>query len=79
MEKMSAIEFFLSLKGIYFFSVVFLVIWLYSYIVYLYRAQRSGKVDYEKYSKLALNDSLDDELIESIDDTKKGDKNGLAK
>ncbi|MWV63062.1 cytochrome c oxidase, cbb3-type, CcoQ subunit [Helicobacter saguini] len=73
-------EFFFSLKGIYFFSIVFLVIWLYSYIIYLYRAQRTGKVDYEKYAKLALNDDLNDELIESCDDTKvKGEDNGLVK
>ncbi|RDU67069.1 cytochrome c oxidase, cbb3-type, CcoQ subunit [Helicobacter didelphidarum] len=70
---------FLSLKGAYFLSIVFLVVWLYSYIFYLYRAQATGKVDYEKYSKLALNDSLDDEIIESYNDTKEGDNNGLAK
>lgn len=61
---------FFSLKGAYLLSTIFLAIWLYSYVVYLYRAQASGKVDYEKYSQLALQDSLQDELIESCNDTK---------
>jgi cytochrome c oxidase cbb3-type subunit 4 len=44
-------------------TVVF-VIGLYAYIVYLYRGKKRGE-DYEKYSDLALNDTLDDELIEA--------------
>lgn len=59
----------LSLKGAYLLSTIFLVVWLYAYIYYLYRAQATGKVDYEKYSKLALQDSLDDALIESCETT----------
>lgn len=71
---------FFSLKGAYLLSTIFLAIWLYSYVVYLYRAQASGKVDYEKYSQLALQDSLQDEPIESCNDTKmKGDNNGLVR
>lgn len=64
----------LSLKGAYLFSTIFLVVWLYSYIYYLYRAQATGKVDYEKYSKLALQDSLDDALIESCDTSDRHNK-----
>lgn len=56
----------LSFKGAYFIATLLFVIFLYSYIVYLYKSQRSGKVDYEKYGKLAINDSLDDEPIESM-------------
>ncbi|RDU61452.1 cytochrome c oxidase, cbb3-type, CcoQ subunit [Helicobacter sp. MIT 14-3879] len=70
----------ISVNAAYLFSIIFLTIWLYSYIVYLYRAQAKGKIDYEKYGKLALDDSLDDEPVESIkDNTNKGDKNGLVK
>ncbi len=58
---------FLSLKGAYLFSTIFLIVFLYAYIFYLYRAQATGKVDYEKYSKLALQDSINDDLIESCD------------
>ncbi len=61
----------LSLKGAYLFSIICLTVWLYAYIYYLYRTQALGKVDYEKYSKLALNDSLNDSLIESCDTTDK--------
>lgn len=64
----------LSLKGAYLCSTIFLVIWLYAYIYYLYNAQATGKVDYEKYGKLALQDSLDDALIESCDTKSKHDK-----
>ncbi len=31
----------------------------------MYRMQRNGVVDYEKYGDLALKDSLQDEIIES--------------
>lgn len=64
----------LSIKGAYLLSTIFLVVWLYAYIYYLYRAQSTGKVDYEKYGKLALQDSLDDPLIESCDTNIKHDK-----
>lgn len=57
----------ISFNAAYLFSIIFLSILLYSYIVYLYRAQATGKVDYEKYGKLAINDSLNDEPIEAKD------------
>lgn len=50
--------------GVYIVATFLLVVFLYSYIFYLYRAQRSGAVDYEKYAYLALDDSLDDAPIE---------------
>jgi cytochrome c oxidase cbb3-type subunit 4 len=47
----------------YFLMTVVFVIGLYAYIVYLYRGKNRGE-DYEKYSDLALKDTLDDELVE---------------
>lgn len=70
----------ISINAAYLFSIIFLTIWLYSYIVYLYRVQATGKVDYEKYGKLAIDDSLDDEPVESVkNNIVKGDDNGLVK
>jgi len=36
----------------------------YYYIVYLYRSEKKGEKDYEKYGKLALEDELDSEILE---------------
>jgi len=41
-----------------------LVVVLYSYIVYLYRSEKKGERDYEKYGKLALDDELDSKILE---------------
>ena len=49
----------------YFFLIAFLTIALYAYIVYLYKAQREGKRDYEKYAKLALDDDINSSLLEN--------------
>lgn len=69
----------LSVNAAYLFSIILLTVVLYSYIVYLYRSQASG-VDYEKYGRLAINDDLDDDPIESVEgNTTKGGKNGLVK
>ncbi len=71
---------FISLKGAYLLSSVCLIIFLYAYIIYLYRAQATGKIDYEKYSRLALQDGINDDLVESCDNVRKeGDNNGLAR
>ncbi len=48
----------------YWFITLLLVILLYAYIYHLYRSQKTGKIDYEKYARLALDDALDDRLIE---------------
>lgn len=48
----------------YWFITIFLVVLLYGYIYYLYKNQRSGKIDYEKYARLALDDDLNDALVE---------------
>ena len=41
-----------------------LVVVLYSYIVYLYRSEKKGEKDYEKYGNLALDDELDSKILE---------------
>ena len=41
-----------------------LIIVLYSYIVYLYRSEKKGEKDYEKYGKLAIDDDLDSPILE---------------
>jgi cytochrome c oxidase cbb3-type subunit 4 len=51
---------------VYFFFVLFLVVVLYSYIYQLYKDQKSGKRDYEKYSKLALDDSISSSPLEPL-------------
>ena len=49
----------------FFFFTVFLVIILYSYCYHLYKSERTGRRNYEKYSNLVLKDELDDEILES--------------
>lgn len=49
----------------YFFLVLFLTIGLYSYIYHLYKSQREGRRDYEKYANLALDDDIDSSLLEN--------------
>jgi cytochrome c oxidase cbb3-type subunit 4 len=56
----------------YFFFTAFLVIVLYSYIFHLYKAQRDGTRDYEKYGNLALDDEVSAEPIEKIDESNSG-------
>jgi cytochrome c oxidase cbb3-type subunit 4 len=43
----------------YLIGTVIAVIVLYGYIVYLYKSEKSGERDYEKYGKLALDASID--------------------
>ena len=55
---------------LYFFFIIFLTIILYGYIVHLYRSEKKGKRDYEKYSKLALDDEPTSSPLEPIEDNK---------
>ncbi len=57
----------------YWFITLLLVILLYTYVYHLYKNQKSGKIDYEKYARLALDDNLEDNLIE-IRNKKEGKK-----
>jgi cytochrome c oxidase cbb3-type subunit 4 len=54
----------------YFFLTVFLTVILYAYILHLYRAEKKGTRNYEKYGKLALDDELDSTPVEPKDETK---------
>lgn len=40
------------------------VIIFYYYIIYLYRSEKKGKRNYEKYGRLAIDDELDSEILE---------------
>lgn len=53
---------------IYFIATILLVMFLYSYIYYMYKSQRMGVKDYEKYARLALDDNILDKPIESRED-----------
>ena len=44
------------------------VVVFYSYIVYLYRSEKQGKKDYEKYGKIALDDEIDSTPVETNPD-----------
>lgn len=50
----------------YFFFTVFMVVVLYGYIYHLYRSEKTGRRDYEKYGNIALNDGINDQPIEKI-------------
>ena len=50
----------------YFFFTVFLTFILYGYIIHLYRSEKKGIRDYEKYGKMALDDELSDKPVEDI-------------
>ena len=49
----------------FFFFTIFLVVILYGYILHLYRSEKKGEADYEKYGKMALDDELHDKPVEA--------------
>jgi cytochrome c oxidase cbb3-type subunit 4 len=51
----------------YFFFTAFLVTVLYAYIFHLYRAEKKGTRNYEKYGHLALNDEVSTTPIEQVE------------
>ncbi|HIY43809.1 cytochrome c oxidase, cbb3-type, CcoQ subunit [uncultured Helicobacter sp.] len=51
-------------KIVYLVITIFLCVFLYSYIFKMFRDEKKGIRDYEKYSRLALDDGLNDEIIE---------------
>lgn len=51
-------------KVAYLVITILLCVFLYSYIFKMYRDEKKGVRDYEKYSRLALDDRLNDEVIE---------------
>ncbi|TQR32481.1 cytochrome c oxidase, cbb3-type, CcoQ subunit [Campylobacter sp. MIT 99-7217] len=48
----------------FFFLMFFMVVVLYAYWFHLYRAEKKGDKNYEKYAKLALDDELSDKVLE---------------
>jgi cytochrome c oxidase cbb3-type subunit 4 len=48
----------------FFFFTIFLVVILYGYILHLYRSEKKGERDYEKYAKMAIDDELSDKPVE---------------
>jgi cytochrome c oxidase cbb3-type subunit 4 len=48
----------------YFFMTIFLVVVLYGYIIHLYRSEKKGERDYEKYGKIALDDNVTSTPVE---------------
>ncbi|ASQ31113.1 cytochrome c oxidase CcoNOPQ, cbb3-type, subunit IV [Campylobacter avium LMG 24591] len=48
----------------FFFLVLFLVIVLYAYWFHLYRREKRGERNYEKYADLALKDDINDTVLE---------------
>jgi cytochrome c oxidase cbb3-type subunit 4 len=51
-----------------------LTVILYSYIIYLYRSEKKGEKDYEKYGSLALEDELDSKILEENPNNNKSKK-----
>ena len=47
-----------------FFITLFVFIIFYGYVYSIYQRERTGKRNFEKYSKLALDDSLDSVPLE---------------
>ena len=55
-----------EIQGYGFFAfVVVAVALLYGYYFHLYKSERSGRRNYERYSDLALKDGIDEEILES--------------
>ncbi len=60
-------EFIRNLQGWGYVSMIFIItIGLYAYIYHLYKSQKDGTRDYEKYSNMALNDELNDDPVEDL-------------
>ncbi len=48
--------------------IVFLTFVLYGYIIHLYRSEKKGKRNYEKYGKMALDDELTSPPVEPLEE-----------
>ena len=58
----------------YILMIVLLTVGLYAYIYHLYKTQKDGKKDYEKYSSLALDDSIDSTPVEEYTKNEKNEE-----
>jgi len=47
-----------------FFMTIFLVVMLYWYIIHLYRSEKKGERDFEKYGNIALDDDITSTPVE---------------
>lgn len=47
-----------------FLMTIFLVVMLYGYIIHLYRSEKKGIKDYEKYGNIALDDEVDSNPVD---------------
>jgi len=47
-----------------FFMTMVLVVMLYGYIIHLYRSEKKGERDYEKYGNIALDDEITSTPVE---------------
>jgi cytochrome c oxidase cbb3-type subunit 4 len=56
-----------NLQGWGYIAMIFgLTIGFYYYIYHLYKSQKDGVKDYEKYSNMALNDDISDLPVEDL-------------
>jgi cytochrome c oxidase cbb3-type subunit IV len=46
-----------------FFMTIFLVVMMYGYIIHLYRSEKKGESDYERFANIALDDEIDSKPI----------------
>ena len=66
-----SVETMRELQGYGFFILlVLMVVILYSYWFHLVKSEKVGRRNYEKYGRLALDDKLDDSLVESSADNR---------
>jgi len=54
----------------YFFLTALMVFLLYGYIIHLYKSERTGRRDFEKYGKIALDDDITSSPVESMENDK---------
>jgi cytochrome c oxidase cbb3-type subunit 4 len=59
-----------------FFMTIVLVILLYGYIIYLYRSEKKGERDFEKYGNIALDDNINSTPVETETASNREYKNG---
>ncbi len=60
--------------ALYLALIIFLTFVLYGYIIHLYRSEKKGERDYEKYGKMALDDELSSKPVEPIEENEKESK-----
>ena len=66
-----SVETMRELQGYGFFILlVLMVVILYSYSFHLAKSEKAARRNYEKYGRLALDDKLDDSLVESSADNR---------